>query len=108
MEKMKKSVKIGKVIYEVEMEGDKIKTHKREYIKTGYDNCYGTKCVCDLGHEDWAKITVWGYNHMAQWMARGIAQIMKQKFDKAKDGTYEVKELHDYICSLLYVSEKVS
>ena len=117
----KKSVRIGKVMYEVEIEGGEIRTHKREYVKTGYGNCYGARCVYSLG-KDWARITVWGYNHdwatrghgpveawiehqdrMAQWMAQDIRQEIERRFNKVKNETYEVKELHDCICSMFYV-----
>ena len=121
MEKMKKSVRIGKAMYEIEIEGGEIRTHKREYAEIGYANCYGTACVYNLG-KDWARITVWGYNRdwatrghgpveawiehqdrMAQWMAQDIMQEVKRRLSEVENGTCEVKELHDYICSMFYV-----
>ena len=123
MEKMKKSVILGKVIYEVEMEGGEIRTHKRKYVKIGYDNCYGVKCMYNLGYsKDWAEITVLGYNRdwatrghgpveawiehqdrMAQWAACDMARAARQKFSEVKDGTYGVKKLHDCICAMFCV-----
>ena len=67
---MRKSVKIGKTVYEVRVGEDRIEAEETVYPLSGYSNCYGTEYIIDLNYsKGWAKAEISCWN--ATWACRG-------------------------------------
>jgi len=114
---MKKSVKIGKTVYEVKIEEDAIIAEEATYPLPGYGNNFGTGYEIDLSYsKGWAKMSIYAWNN--SWACRGhgmmdhwteaVGYIRKgeakefyeevvQELKEAEDGTPDVKDVFDKI-----------
>ena len=114
---MKKSVKIGKTTYEVEVGEDYIRAEETTYPLSGYGNNYGTGYEIDLSYsKGWAKAEIYCWNNT--WATRGHGMTdswtesegyirrgeakefydsIVQELQEAEDGTPDVKDVFDEI-----------
>ena len=112
-----KSVKIGKTVYEVGVDEDRIWAEETTYPLPGYGNNYGTEYTIDLSYSrGWAEATIKCYNNT--WATRGhgmtdcwteaVGYIRKgeakefykevvQELEEAEDGTPDVKDVFDKV-----------
>ena len=117
MEALKKSVKIGKTVYEVKIEEDAIIAEETTFPLTGYGNNFGTGYAIDLGYsKGWAKVSIYAWN--GTWATRGhgltdswteavgyirkgeakkFCEVIIQMLKEAENGTPEVKAVFDKI-----------
>jgi len=117
MEALKKSVKIGKTVYEVKAEEDAIIAEETTYPLSGYGNNFGTGYEIDLGYsKGWAKTSIYAWNNT--WATRGhgmtdywteavgyirkgeaktFCEVIMQKLKEAENGTPEVKDVFDKV-----------
>jgi len=114
---MRKSVKIGKTVYEVKAEEDHISADETTYPLPGYGNNFGTIYTIDLSYsENWAKVTIECYNntwgtrghgmtdywteatgYMKKAEARKFHEEVIRELEKAENGTPDVKAIFDKI-----------
>ena len=117
MEALKKSVKIGKTVYEVKVEEDAIIAEETTFPLPGYGNNFGTGYAIDLGYsKGWAKVEIYCWNNT--WATRGhgmtdswteavgyirkgeakkFYELIKLELGEAEDGTPEVKKIFDQV-----------
>jgi len=117
MEALKKSVKIGKTVYEVKIEEDHIVAEETTFPLPGYGNNFGTGYSIDLNYsKGWAEAEIYCWNNT--WGCRGhgltdswteatgyirkgeaktFCEVIAQMLKKAEDGTPDVKAVFDKI-----------
>jgi len=114
---MRKTVKIGKTVYTVEVGEDSIRAEETTYPKPGYGNNFGTTYIIDLSYsENWAEVTIECYNntwatrghgmtdywteatgYMRKAEARKFHEVVIRELEKAENGTPDVKAVFDKI-----------
>jgi hypothetical protein len=121
----KKSVKIAKTVYSVEVRDDAIVATATTFPMPKYGNCYWDDCTINIEYsKGWAQITSGGGGN--GWARRGSmveswvdstgyvrkakAEAFKAeviaKLEKAEDGTPDVKEVFDFVIAFVNEHKK--
>jgi len=121
MEKIVKSVKIGKTVYKVSVDNDGISASETVYPMPGYGNNYGTEYIIDLSYsKGWAQVRVECWNstwatrghgmtdfwteataYMRKNEAREFVKEVYEELKEAEDGTPDVKDVFDKVRDLV-------
>jgi hypothetical protein len=121
MEKLEKSVKMGKTVYRVEVRDDEIVATATTFpLGSQYGNCYWDDWTIDTVYsKGWAKASVGGGGNgyarrgsmVESWVdstgyvRKAKAEAFKAeviaKLEKAEDGTPDVKEVFDFVSNFV-------
>ncbi|MBW2675435.1 MAG: hypothetical protein JRD89_18835 [Deltaproteobacteria bacterium] len=118
-EELRKSVKIGRTVYDVAVDSETVIAGETTYPMPGYGNNYGTEYVIHLTKSKrWAKklVNCWnntyatrGHGMTDYWTdyesfverkeAEGLISEVKARLEQAEDSTPDIKEIFDLIVS---------